>query len=94
MGEALEPADRDVLRGWLRGNTTGAGLVRAGVPAGWVVGDKSGTGGYGTRNDIAVIWPPDRAPIVLAALSSRDTKDASPDDAVIAQATRMVVAQL
>ncbi|MEV4719745.1 class A beta-lactamase [Micromonospora noduli] len=94
VGVALEPADRDVLRGWLRGNTTGAALVRAGVPAGWVVGDKTGTGGYGTRNDIAVIWPPDRAPIVLAVLSSRDRKDASPDDAVIAQATRVVVTQL
>ncbi|MEV4121999.1 class A beta-lactamase [Micromonospora sp. NPDC049645] len=94
LGEALEPADRDVLRGWLRGNTTGATLVRAGVPTGWVVGDKTGTGGYGTRNDIAVIWPPDRAPIVLAVLSSRDRKDATPDDALIAQATRVVVAQL
>ncbi|WP_328654604.1 class A beta-lactamase [Micromonospora sp. NBC_00330] len=94
VGVALEPADRDGLRGWLRGNTTGAALVRAGVPAGWVVGDKTGTGGYGTRNDIAVIWPPDRAPIMLAVLSSRDTKDATPDDALIAQATRVVVAQL
>jgi beta-lactamase class A len=94
LGEALEPADRDVLRGWLRGNTTGAGLVRAGVPAGWVVGDKTGTGGYGTRNDIAVVWPPDRAPIVLAVLTSRDTKDATPDDALLAQATTVVIAQL
>jgi beta-lactamase class A len=94
VGDALTPADRDVLRGWLRGNTTGAALVRAGVPAGWVVGDKTGTGGYGTRNDIAVIWPPDRAPIVLAVLSSRDAKDATPDDALIAQATRVVVAHL
>lgn len=94
VGVALQPADRDVLIGWLRGNTTGAALVRAGVPAGWVVGDKTGTGGYGTRNDIAVIWPPARAPIVLAVLSSRDKKDASPDDAVIAQATRVVVTQL
>ncbi|MEU7918103.1 class A beta-lactamase [Micromonospora zamorensis] len=94
VGDALTPADRDVLRGWLKGNTTGAALVRAGVPAGWVVGDKTGTGGYGTRNDIAVIWPPDRAPIVVAVLSSRDKLDATPDDALIAQATRVVVAQL
>ena len=83
-----------MLLGWLKGNTTGAALVRAGVPAGWVVGDKTGTGGYGTRNDIAVIWPPDRAPIVVAVLSSRDKLDATPDDALIAQATTVVVAQL
>ncbi|MET8234643.1 class A beta-lactamase [Micromonospora sp. NPDC005298] len=94
VGDALEPADRDILIGWLRGNTTGGALVRAGVPDGWVVGDKTGTGGYGTRNDIAVIWPPDRAPVVLAVLSSRDEKDATHDDALVARATEVVIAQL
>ncbi|MET8362521.1 class A beta-lactamase [Micromonospora sp. NPDC005194] len=94
VGHALEPADRDILNGWLRGNTTGGELIRAGVPDGWVVGDKTGAGGYGTRNDIAVIWPPDRAPIVLAVLSSRDEKDASYDNALIARATEVVVAAL
>ncbi|MFF0314889.1 class A beta-lactamase [Micromonospora sp. NPDC005252] len=94
VGDALEPADRDILNGWLRGNTTGGELIRAGAPDGWVVGDKTGAGGYGTRNDIAVIWPPDRAPIVLAVLSSRDEKDASYDNALIARATEVVVAAL
>ncbi|MBM0233625.1 class A beta-lactamase [Micromonospora sp. STR1_7] len=94
VGDALVPADRDILNGWLRGNTTGGALIRAGVPDGWVVGDKTGAGGYGTRNDIAVIWPPDRAPIVLAVLSSRDEKDASYDDALIAQAAEVVIARL
>ncbi|WTZ05859.1 class A beta-lactamase [Micromonospora sp. NBC_01392] len=92
VGTALETADRDTLNGWLRGNTTGGELIRAGVPAGWVVGDKTGAGGYGTRNDIAVIWPPDRAPIVLAILSSRDQKDADYDNALIAEATKAAVA--
>ncbi|GAA4174623.1 class A beta-lactamase Bla1 [Phytohabitans flavus] len=94
VADALEPADRDILNGWLRGNTTGGELIRAGVPDGWVVGDKTGAGGYGTRNDIAVIWPPDRAPIVLAVLSSRDEKDASYDNALIAGAAEVVIAQL
>ncbi|MET7707208.1 class A beta-lactamase [Micromonospora sp. NPDC005413] len=92
VGDALEPSDRDILNGWLRGNTTGGALIRAGVPDGWVVGDKTGSGGYGTRNDIAVIWPPDRAPIVLAVLSSRAEKDADYDDALIAEATKVVMA--
>ncbi|KOX14646.1 class A beta-lactamase [Micromonospora profundi] len=94
VGDALESADRDILNGWLRGNTTGDELIRAGVPDGWVVGDKTGSGGYGTRNDIAVIWPPDRAPIVLAVLSSRDEKDADYDNALIARATEVVIAAL
>ncbi|MEV7327512.1 class A beta-lactamase [Micromonospora sp. NPDC093244] len=94
VADALEPTDRDTLIGWLRGNTTGGTLIRAGVPDGWIVGDKTGTGGYGTRNDIAVIWPPDRAPIVLVVLSSRDEKDATSDDALIALATEAAIAQL
>ena len=42
----------------MKGNTTGDKLIRAGAPKGWEVGDKSGAGSYGTRNDIAIVWPP------------------------------------
>ena len=94
VDDALDPEDREVLNGWLRGNTTGDALVRAGVPTGWDVGDKTGAGGYGTRNDIAVITPPGGAPVVLAVLSDRDDPDAEYDDALIAEATRVVVEAL
>ncbi|MFI7157433.1 class A beta-lactamase [Micromonospora chalcea] len=94
LGEALPPADRDLLLGWMWASTTGSGLVRAGVPAGWQVADKSGTGGYGTRNDIAVVWPPDSAPIVLAVMSSRGSRDAKPDDTLVAEAARATVTAL
>ncbi|GGP76512.1 class A beta-lactamase [Saccharothrix coeruleofusca] len=91
LGDALPEDRRAVLVDLLRRNTTGAELIRAGVPEGWVVGDKTGSGGYGTRNDIAVVWPPDRAPIVLAVLSDRDTADADHDDALIARAAAAAV---
>ncbi|MER7726972.1 class A beta-lactamase [Streptomyces sp. NPDC096323] len=86
LGTALPTDKRAVLTDWLRRNTTGDHTIRAGTPDGWQVGDKTGTGGYGTRNDIAVIWPPGAAPVVLAVLSRRDSKDAEPDDALIAHA--------
>ncbi|WP_432543725.1 class A beta-lactamase [Kineococcus sp. SYSU DK002] len=93
---ALEPADRAQLVEWLRGSTTGGGLIRAGVPAGWVVGDKTGrTGTRGSLNDIGVVWPGgDRAPWVLAVLSDRADVDAEPDEALLAAATGVVVAEL
>lgn len=94
LGDALPDDDRALLTEWLRTNTTGDTTIRAGVPAGWVVGDKTGTGGYGTRNDIAVLWPPGRAPIVLAVLSSRATKGAARDDRLIAEAARTVLTAL
>ena len=91
LGSALDAQDRAVLNGWLRDNTTGAELIRAGLPPGWEVGDKTGAAGYGTRNDIAVVRPPGGTPIVLAVLSSRDEPDASYDNALIAEAARVVV---
>ena len=72
LDDALPEDKRTLLTEWLVGNTTGAALIRAGVPDDWVVGDKTGNGGYGTRNDIAVAWPPDGDPVIIAVLSSRD----------------------
>jgi beta-lactamase class A len=92
LGDALEPAERRKLVRWLRTNTTGDTLIRAGVPKGWKVGDKTGTGAtYGARNDIAVVWPPGRAPIVMALMSTHAQEDAEPDDALLARAARLVV---
>ena len=92
LGDALNDDSRRRLTDLLKANTTGDQTIRAGAPGDWVVGDKTGSGGYGTRNDIAVIWPPNRAPIVIAVLSSRDEKDADYDDALIAEATKVVLA--
>ena len=89
IGNVLSAADRALLVDWLQRNTTGAKLIRAGVPDGWKVGDNPGAASYGTRNDIAILWPPDRAPIVLAILSTRRTKDARYDDTLIASAARL-----
>lgn len=82
LGDALDGADRAQLLTWLEGSTTGDALVRAGAPSGWEVADKSGTGGFGTRNDIAVVRPPDRAPVVIAVMTSRGSDDEPSDDAV------------
>ncbi|WP_424205724.1 class A beta-lactamase [Baia soyae] len=94
LGNVLQADKRDMLIDWMKRNTTGDKLIRAGVPAGWVVGDKTGSGGYGTRNDIAIVWPPNRAPIVIAVLSSRDKKDATYNEELIAQATKEVIRAL
>lgn len=91
VDDALAPDKRAVLTDWLKRNTTGDTVIRAGAPDGWQVGDKTGTGGYGTRNDIAIVWPPRAAPIAIAVLSRRDAKDAEPDDALIAEAARITL---
>ena len=94
LGRLLPPARAHELTEQLLGNATGGPYIRAGVPAGWTVGDKTGNGGYGSRNDIAVVWPPLRSPIVIALLSHRGEQNSSSADALLADATRVVVADL
>jgi len=94
VGDKLSSENRELLTEWLVGSTTGDTLIRAGVPEGWIVGDKSGAASYGTRNDIAVVWPPDRSPIFIAILSDRTTEDATYDDALIAEAAKIIINQL
>ncbi|MEK8143718.1 class A beta-lactamase [Streptomyces sp. M10(2022)] len=91
LGDVLAEAERDRLTKWLRTNTTGDEVIRAGMPKDWVVGDKTGSGtGYGVRNDIAVVWPPDSAPIVLAILTNRDKENDDYDNRLIADAASVV----
>jgi beta-lactamase class A len=94
LGHVLPKAKQALLVDWLRRNTTGDAVIRAGVPAGWTVGDKTGSAAYGTRNDIAIAWPPNRAPIVFAITSTHTAEDAQSDDALVEAATRIVVARL
>ncbi|RQS33519.1 PenA family class A beta-lactamase [Burkholderia sp. Bp8992] len=90
LGEALPAAQRAQLVTWLRGNKVGDKRIRAGVPAGWTVGDKTGTGDYGTTNDAGVIWPASGAPIVLVVYYTQAQADARAKDDVIASVARIV----
>ena len=92
LGNGLAAPQQARFNAWLKGNTTGDAAIRAGVPTGWLVGDKTGGGGYGTTNDIAVLWPTQGAPMVLALYFTQSTPDAKPQQAVLAEATRLVLA--
>ena len=78
LGAALSPASRARLTDWLVACRTGDQKIRAGLPEGWRCGDKTGGGGHGTNNDIAILWPPGRRPVLVAAYL---TETAAPLDA-------------
>ena len=91
LGNVLASSQRNQLVAWMKNNTTGNDRIRAGVPKGWVVADKTGSGGYGITNDIGVIWPPEHAPIVVAIYFVQKNKDAAHRDDVIASVTSMLI---
>jgi beta-lactamase class A len=65
LGNALSASSRDLITQWLVGSKTGAKRLRLGMPTNWQVGDKTGTSSTDIANDIAVAWPPGRAPLVV-----------------------------
>lgn len=91
LGDALAPASRAQLVTWMKGNTTGDASIRAGVPTGWVVADKTGMGDYGTTNDVAILWPPNSTPLVLAVYFTQRDRDSRARRDVLASATRIVI---
>ena len=67
LGDVLTPVSRDQLTQWMEANLTGLGRLRAKLPKSWRAADKTGSNGEHTTNDIAVVWPPDRSPVIVAA---------------------------
>lgn len=91
----LSPTSRDRLLGWMTTTPTGLNRIRAGAPSGWRVAHKTGTGGYGPTNDIGLIYPPSRAPVIITAYfhATAASTDAQ-REAVIADATRAALGAL
>jgi beta-lactamase class A len=91
LGQALSAASRAQLTAWLVGCKTGDRRLRAGLPAGWRAGDKTGTGAHGSAHDVGVLWSPAGAPIVVASYLTQTALKGAAADAVHAAVARAVV---
>ena len=94
LGEVLSPASREQLIAWMRSNKTGDRRVRAGMQPGWTVGDKTGSGDYGTTNTIAIIWPPQGKPLLASIYLTRTKTPEDQRNAVLAEVGKIIVAGL
>lgn len=90
LGKALSDASRAQLIAWLMANTTGDKKLRAGLPEDWRVGDKTGSGANNASNDVAIIWPAQRAPILVTVFCSEGGGSEDERSAVIAEVGRLV----
>lgn len=88
----LTPAHRQRLIGWMVESPTGRERLRAGFPAEWRVGDKTGTwtAENNATNDVAIAWPPNRAPIIVACYLHSSTADAAARNAAHAEVARII----
>lgn len=93
--EVLNGTSRTRLTNWMVQSPTGRERLRAGIPSTWRVGDKTGTwnGEHNATNDVAIAWPPNGEPIVIASYLSDNTVDAAARNAAHAEIARIIVEQ-
>lgn len=66
LGDTLSATSKTQLGQWMKDDKVADALLRSVLPAGWIIGDKTGAGGYGSRSIVAVVWPPKRQPLVIS----------------------------
>ena len=86
----LSQRSRGRLNAWLVANKTGDARLRAGLPKDWRIGDKTGSGDHGTANDVAVMWPPRRGPLVASVYITETKAFFDECNAAIAEVGRAV----
>lgn len=93
FGDVLSSGSKAQLAVWLVMNKTGDARLRAGFPADWMTGDKTGTNGdrAGNANDVAVAWSPDRGAIIVTAFCEMPGISGDERNAVIAEIGRIAV---
>jgi beta-lactamase class A len=89
LGDTLSAASKAQLVGWLEATRTGDARLRAGLPKGWRVGDKTGTSNNAVFNDVAIAWPPGRPPLLVTTYYAETPLDGDAASAVIAEVGRI-----
>jgi beta-lactamase class A len=89
LGDVLSHASRERLTRWLAPNKTGGDSLRAGLPPDWREGDKTGSGRT-ANNDVAILWPPRRKPLLVTAYYDNADAGVSSRKAVLAEVGRIV----
>ena len=89
LGDVLAPPHRARLKAWLQASVTGGRRLKAGLPAGWSIAEKTGTSDSGSTNDIGVVWSPRGEPLVVAAFIRNSRAPHGQREAALADVGRL-----
>jgi beta-lactamase class A len=89
--DVLAPSQRQQLEDWMRANETSS--MRAGPPAGWTTADKTGSGDYGSTNDVGVAYNPAGRRVLLAMMTRSQVNDPKAQNLrpLIAELTKLLI---
>ena len=89
LGNILTARSKEQLAAWMIANTTGGARIRAGVPSGWTVGDRTGTGPRGETATIAAIYPPNRKPLLMTVYIRGSSRNRDAQESTHAELARI-----
>jgi len=79
----LTAPHREMLEKWMRDDKVADNLLRAALPEGWAIADKTGAGGYGSRAIIAAVYPKGAQPVYMAIYITQTDAEMKMSDGVI-----------
>jgi beta-lactamase class A len=85
LGSTLSHPSRRLLTAWLLANKAGGARLRAGLPPGWDIGNKTAVGNHGTTNDVAIVWPPNHKPLIVSVFVTATAASVDQRNAAIAE---------
>ncbi len=91
LSDLLSKSHRQLLLQWMRNNTTAYKAIRAAVPIGWAVADKTGSGKFAVKNDLGIIWSPGCKPIIVSIYSVAAQRESAPSENIIAKVTQIIL---
>jgi beta-lactamase class A len=94
LDKGLSEVSRKRLTAWLLSNKTGDARLRARLPKGWQVADKTGSGERGSTNDVGLIWPPQREPAIVSIYLTGSKASSEERNAAIASVGEAVAKAL
>jgi beta-lactamase class A len=94
LGNVLSAASRTQLQQWMIENQYGKDRLRAALPADWKAGDKTGSNGETTSNDIGIYWPVNHAPVIVTAYLTECPGPEERRGGVLAEVGRLVVSAI
>lgn len=92
LEEVLSAESKHQLRTWLINNKVADDLFRLSMPDDWVIADRTGAGGFGSRAITALIWPPNRKPVIVALYITETAASFEARNNAIAQLGAVLVA--
>lgn len=90
LGNTLKPVSRRQITEWMENSLSGLERLRKDMPEGWRAADKTGSNGEHTTNDIAILWPIHRPPVIVTCYITQCPGPETKRGAMIAEVGRFI----